>query len=107
MFILRLLFVIPAVIISIWTVLTLLAAWVMPLNRPFPAFFGAHPMMMTLNVMDKNLSQRPGWGRTVLFLAIGVLPVVSLLLLAWMGYCAFGIPTAEAKLRKSRNKAST
>jgi len=107
MFILRLLFTIPAVIVTIWTVLTLLAAWVMPLHKPFPAFFGAHPMMMTLNVMDKNLTRRPGWGRAVLFLVIGVLPVVSLLMLAWMGYCAFGIPTAEAKLRKTRNDAST
>lgn len=107
MFILQVLFVFPAAIVTIWTVLTLLAARVMPLNKPFPAFFGAHPMMMTLNVMDKNLSKRPGWGRAVLFLAIGVLPVVSLLLLAWMGYCAFGIPTAEAKLRKNRDNAST
>lgn len=106
MIILNLLFVYPAAIVTLWTVVTLAAARLMQLDKPFPAFLGSHPMMLTLNIADEYLYRRPGWIRASIFLVLGIFPIASLLMLAWMVYVLLGIPTAEAKFRKSRKKVS-
>jgi hypothetical protein len=101
MFILKLLFVFPAAIATLWTVATAIVAWATPLNRKLPYVFWGHPMMLLLNYENQYLYNRPGWRRIAIFLALGVVPVVSALLLAWMLYQLIMPPILDAQLRKS------
>jgi len=101
MFILELLFVVPAAIVTLWTVATAIVAWATPLNRKLPYVLWGHPMMLLLNYENPYLYSRPGWRRVSIFLVLGLVPVVSALLLAWLVYQLIMPPILDAQLRKS------
>jgi hypothetical protein len=79
----NLLWVYPAVIMTLWTLLTLLLAWTLPLNKRVPAIIGQHCLLLMLNPKDEYLYQRPSLLLALGFLVAGVIPVVCALMLAF------------------------
>jgi hypothetical protein len=100
MFLLKLLFVIPAAVATLWTVATAIVGWTTPLKRKLPYVFWGHPMMLLLNYENSYLYSRPGWRRVTTFMLLGIVPVVSALLVAWMVYQLIMPPILDAQLRK-------
>lgn len=78
----------PSMAMTVWTVLTLVAAWTFRRNRAFPRLFGLHLMMMQLNPKDEILYQRPSLGMALGYLAIGISPLGGVLLLACLAVAA-------------------
>jgi hypothetical protein len=72
----------PAIAMTAWTVMTVVAAWTFRRNRAFPRVFGLHLMMMQLNPKDEILYQRPSAGAALGYLGIGISPVGGILLIA-------------------------
>lgn len=71
----------PSIVMTVWTVLTFVAAWTYRRNRAFPRVFGLHLMMLQLNPKDEILYSRPSSMSVLVYLALGVTPVVGLVLL--------------------------
>lgn len=80
----NLLWIYPCVIMTVWTILTALAGWTFKRNRPFPGFFGVHPMMMMLNPKDEMLYSRPSVASVLCFLVIGLIPMLNFIILLWV-----------------------
>jgi hypothetical protein len=78
----NLLWVYPAVIMTLWTLLTLLLAWTLPLNQRVPVIVPRHVLLLVLNPKDEYLYQRPSLLLALVFLVAGVIPVVCALMLA-------------------------
>lgn len=72
----------PAVIMTVWTLLTFMAARTLPLGGPISVIFGFHGMLLQYNPMkDHNIYQRPSFKDAAFFLVAGLIPVVCALLL--------------------------
>ena len=81
------LWVFPAAILTGWTLLTATLSWTLPLNRKVPLIITGHLLLMLYNPKDEYLYQRPSLSVVLAVLALGLVPVVSLLLLcfhAWL-----------------------
>jgi hypothetical protein len=100
MFILKLLLVYPLVAATAWTMLTALFTWFAPMGRKLPNVLWCHPMMLMLNYHNPNLTARPEVLRVVVFLLLGIMPVVSLAMVAWMVWSLVGPAIVDARLRK-------
>lgn len=71
------LWVYPAVIMTSWTLVTLVAGWLAPLNRPAPFVLSLHPMVILLTV-NGRIADRPSLWMMLIFLALGIVPIVGL-----------------------------
>jgi len=67
----------PAAIMTGWTLVTLVAAWLAPLNRPVSLMLSLHPMVALLTARAHLVSRPPLW-MALIFLALGVIPGVGL-----------------------------
>lgn len=77
----------PAAVLTAWTLLTAILAWTLPLKREVPLIIAGHLLLMLYNPKDEYLYQRPSLSAVVAVLAVGLIPVVSVLLLclhAWL-----------------------
>jgi len=100
MFIQKLLLVYPLVVVTAWTVLTSLVAWIAPMGCKLPNVLWGHPMMLMLNYHNPNLTARPEILRVMIFLLLGIMPVMSLLMFGWMAWSQVGPSIMAARLRK-------
>jgi len=71
-----------SLVMTAWTVLTVVAAWTFRRNRAFPRVFGLHLMMMQLNPKDEILYTRPSLGMAIGYLALSISPLGGVLLIA-------------------------
>jgi hypothetical protein len=82
-----LLWVYPAAIMTAWSVVTLVVAWMAPLGRPVPLIMTLHPMVVLINPKAWTLKQRPKLWLMLSILVVGVIPVLcaaALVLLVWL-----------------------
>jgi len=73
----NLLWIYPAIILTIWTLLTFLVMRILPQNRTMPSLFAVHPMAMMYNPKDNILYGRPSMLEGLLFLIAGLIPLVN------------------------------
>lgn len=99
----NLLWIYPAIILTVWTLLTFLVMRAMPLSRPISHLFAAHPMAMMYNPKDNMLYQRPSRLTGLVFLIGGLVPVVNVLSLMAVLAIALTASLSHAK-SKSRKK---
>lgn len=94
-FVKHFLWVYPAVIMTVWTLLTLLLAWTLPLNKSVPAIISGHALLTLMNPKDDKLYERPSPLLALGFLLAGVIPVVCALMLLFhvVIFCAWAVIT--------------
>jgi hypothetical protein len=99
----NLLWAYPAVIMTLWTLLTLWLTRTLPLKKRVPAFIAGHVLLLVYNPKDDYLYQRPSLRLGLCFLVIGVIPVICALML--VGHLLiYGLYLVEV-LKQSRQKA--
>lgn len=81
-----LLWVVPSVTITTWTLLA--AAWALmaPLNSRVPTFIGTHLLLWVHNPKDDVLYRRPSPAMVGAALVAGLVPLISLAMLAFQVY---------------------
>ncbi|KWU26388.1 hypothetical protein [Burkholderia cenocepacia] len=97
----------PAVFMTLWTMLTAVLAWTLPLRKSVPTIIAGHILLAIYNPKDDYLYQRPSVPTVLAILAIGLVPLVSLLLLAFHAFLVWTYQSEQCRQRRKRASALT
>lgn len=100
------LWIFPAVIVTLHTAIALAFAWHYPMGKRVPVFISMHYMLMIVNGVDGYVNARPSWRSTLLFVALGLIPVTSAMMLVDLVWRTIDMSVAEFKYRKERKHLS-
>jgi hypothetical protein len=97
------LWLVPSVLLAVWTFLAAVVAWSFPLRSPVPLFAQQHVLLLMHNPKDEYLYRRPSFKLALLLMLLWFVPALNLVwLTVQVGYAGLVLRDQLQERRKTR-----